>query len=122
MDGWSLGRHRIDSPKNCSYKKTIDDLTWMRNGTLFACHAHKRALNARKPGIDLIRASSVFEDPCAFSFFDAAHSDREERCAIIGRMDTEVLVYAVYTLRGDTIRLISARKATRKEAEDYAGR
>lgn len=94
----------------------------MRNGIVFACHAHKRVMNVRKHGIDLIRASSVFDDPRARSFFDADHSDREERYAIVGSMDTGVLVYVVHTLRGETIRLISARKATRKEAEYYAGR
>lgn len=70
----------------------MDDLKWMRNGTVFACHAHKRALNLRKHGIDLIRASAVFDDPFSFSFFDADHSDREERYGIVGRADNEVLV------------------------------
>ena len=53
-------------------------------------------------------------------YFDAAHSEHEDRHSITGKLENEKLVYAVYVFRDGTIRLISARKATNKEAERYA--
>ena len=112
----------LDKHPNCSYKKNMGDLKWIRNGILFVCHAEKRGLNLRKHGIDLIRARVVFEDPFSFSFFDEAHSEREERYGVIGKADNEILLCVIHTFRGETVRLISARKANNKEANQYAER
>ena len=76
--------------------------------------------NAQKHTIDLIRASEVFFDPFAVSNFDHAHSGLEDRHSIVGKMENEKLAYVVYALRGELVRLISARKATRREAHEYA--
>jgi uncharacterized DUF497 family protein len=56
----------------------------------------------------------------SISNFDADHSDHEDRHGITGKLENEKVLYAVYVFRGDAIRLISARKATNKEAERYA--
>ena len=96
------------------------DIRWTRRGVSFVCDAQKRLENARKHEIDLIRASEIFFDPFAIVKFDAEHSNQEDRYGITGRMENERLAYAAYTLRGIDVRLISARKATTKEAEQYA--
>jgi uncharacterized DUF497 family protein len=98
----------------------MQDIHWALYGVSFACNAQKRLENARKHDIDLIRASEVFFDSLAVSNFDAEHSEHEDRHSIIGKLANEKLVYAVYVFRDDAIRLISARKATTKEAERYA--
>ena len=98
----------------------MKDIHWTRSGINFACNAQKRLENMSKHEIDLIRASEIFFDPFAISNFDAEHSEHEDRHSIIGKLENEKLVYAVYVFRGETIRLISARKTTNKEAESYA--
>jgi uncharacterized DUF497 family protein len=98
----------------------MHDLHWTRQGVHFACDARKRIDNARKHELDLIRASEIFFDPFAISSFDAEHSEFEDRYGLLGRMENEKLAYVVYMFREESIRLISARKATSDEAENYA--
>ncbi len=50
---------------------------------------------------------------------DAEHSDTEERLLIIGTSDKNRVIVVSYTERGDIIRLINARKATRNERKQY---
>jgi uncharacterized DUF497 family protein len=54
------------------------------------------------------------------AFYDPDHSDDEDREILIGHSKNGRLLLVVYTVRGETVRIISARRATRKEAEDYA--
>lgn len=77
----------------------------------------KATANLRKHGIDFADAVSVFSDSLAITIPDERFD--EERFVTIG-MDafTRILV-VVYSLRGDEIRLISARKATRQERQQY---
>jgi len=98
----------------------MKDIHWTRYGINFTCNAQKRLKNVRKHEIDLIRASEIFFDPFAISNFDAEHSEHEDRHSIIGKLENEKLVYAVYMFRDENIRLISARKATKREVESYA--
>ena len=91
-------------------------------GSNFVCDPSKRLANVQKHAIDLIRASEVFFDPFAISNFDGDHSGQEDRYSIIGKMENEKLAYVVYALRGEVVRLISARKATSREAHEYAKR
>ena len=95
-------------------------MQWTRQGLNFVCDPGKRLANAQKHAIDLIRASEVFFDPFAISFFDDKHSGQEDRYSIIGKMENEKLAYVVYALRGEAVRLISARKATSRETYEYA--
>jgi len=96
------------------------DMQWTRQGVNFACDHGKRLANVQKHAIDLIRASEVFFDPFAISNFDDEHSGQEDRHGMLGRMENEKLAYVVYVLRGEAVRLISARKATSREAYAYA--
>lgn len=81
----------------------------------------KASSNRKKHGVSFEEAQTVFLDPHALPRFDAAHSMGEDREITIGLSHRLRLLYVVHTERhGDTIRLISARKATRAEAAEYA--
>jgi uncharacterized DUF497 family protein len=91
-----------------------------------AYHAHvsfewdptKAGANARKHRIHFADAVAVFHDASAVTIPDE-ESDEEQRWVTIGRDAFERLLVVVYTWRGADIRLISARKATRRELADY---
>jgi len=75
--------------------------------------------NRRKHGVDFIEASTIFGDPLAITRFDPTHSDNEDREATLGVSDRNRLLVVVSTVRGDRIRLISARRATAAEQRSY---
>ena len=73
------------------------------------------------------RAATIFLDPSALSEFDAAHSEAEERWITLGLDQTGVLLVVCHTFRDETessarLRLISARKATKREEAEYKRR
>jgi uncharacterized DUF497 family protein len=83
----------------------------------------KNQANIRKHGIDFREAAYVFSDPHALSIPDNEHSDDEERWVLLGRNRNEKILLVVHTYRqGDSIRLISARKATPAEQATYLKR
>ena len=71
-------------------------------------------------GVTFDEAVSCFFDPDQIAFYDPDHSDDEDREILIGHSDLGRLLAVSYTLRNDAIRIISARKATHREIEDYA--
>ncbi|MEO6080143.1 MAG: BrnT family toxin [Steroidobacteraceae bacterium] len=75
--------------------------------------------NLRKHGISFEEAATSLLDPLALAQEDDAAAG-EARWVLIGMSTHFRLLTVVYTLRADCIRLISARKATRKEASFYA--
>jgi len=77
----------------------------------------KATANLRNHGIDFADAISVFSDDLAITIPDE-RSD-EERFITIGVDAFGRVLVVVYTLRDDEIRLISARKATRHERQQY---
>lgn len=77
----------------------------------------KAAANLRKHGIDLADAVSVFSDNLAITISDERFD--EERFVTIGIDAFGRVLVVIYTLRDDEIRLISARKATRHERQQY---
>lgn len=80
----------------------------------------KDRANMARHGIGFRTAILVFEDPDRLESYDAAHSLEEDRYLTIGRIgETFVVVTVVYTERHDTIRIISARVATKTEKEAY---
>lgn len=82
--------------------------------------ATKAAANRRKHGVSFDEAVSALLDPQALAREDGL-AEGEARWILLGMSARPRLLTVVYTLRGDErIRLISARKATRKEAEFYA--
>jgi uncharacterized DUF497 family protein len=83
--------------------------------------------NLRNHGVSFERTAEIFLDPYALSIFDEEHSTYEERWITIGQDRRGVLILAVHTFRGIgtqncTVRLISARKATKRETEQYSSR
>jgi len=79
----------------------------------------KAARNTSKHGIPFVEAATVFQDPLAFIFDDEEHSTEEHREIIIGHSKRDRLLVVAFTERDDAIRIISARKANRKERKDY---
>ncbi len=82
----------------------------------------KAEINFKKHGILFEEATTVFDDPFYLDFYDPDHSNDEHRYIIIGRSHTEQILLVSYTERGQIIRLISARKATRQERIIYEHR
>ncbi len=79
----------------------------------------KALANLEKHGVSFGEATEVFYDPNAFEGYDVEHSLDERRFFIVG-LSSRRLLYVVYAERdGDTVRIISARKAVKKDQEDY---
>jgi uncharacterized protein len=80
-----------------------------------------------KHGVPFEEAATVFGDPNGMDGEDAAHSTHEHRRQRIGQSVTGRILFVVYTVRRiahekeTTIRIISARQASRREREAYAG-
>jgi uncharacterized DUF497 family protein len=64
-------------------------------------------------------ASTVFDDPLSITIPDPDHGANEERFVIIGMSSNRSLLVVVHTVRGERIRLISARSATKYERRNY---
>jgi len=78
----------------------------------------KNSANIRKHGIDFRDAIDIFSHPM-LSAIDERHAYDEERWVAIGLMQ-QVIGVVVYTERcGDVLRIISARKATKREVRLY---
>lgn len=77
----------------------------------------KATANLRKHGIDFADAVSVFSDDLAITIPDERFD--EERFITVGMDAFSRVLVVVYTWRGNEIRLISARKATRCERKQY---
>jgi uncharacterized DUF497 family protein len=87
----------------------------------FEWDPRKAALNERKHGVDFEDAQTVFSDERARLIDDPDHSDLEERFVLLGLSNSLRLLVVVHCYRseGNTIRIISARKATPREAKFY---
>lgn len=85
----------------------------------FEWHGAKAAANKRKHGISFDEAATVFADGLSYVFPDLDHSDDETRFLIIGMSETGRILVVSHTDRGERVRLISAREATRKERNFY---
>ncbi len=87
---------------------------------IFEWDDEKEKINIAKHGIDFTTAARVFKDENRLELYDEAHSDTEDRYITIGVIDdVAYIVMVVYTERGEAIRLISARKATKQERRMY---
>jgi uncharacterized DUF497 family protein len=77
--------------------------------------------NLTKHGVSFEEARSVFYDERAVEFYDDEHSEWEDRFLLLGLSDNLRLLLVCHCHRKSesVIRLISARKATRKEAKHY---
>ena len=64
-------------------------------------------------------AATVFADPLSLTIPDPAHSQAEERFIILGKSHSGKLLVVVHTERSDNLRIISARRASRRERKNY---
>ena len=92
--------------------------------TYFEWDPSKAQRNLDKHGVSIRRAASVFRDPNALSKYDEEHSDEEDRWVTLGLDEGDVLLVVHHTFREEdeqksTIRIISARKATKREKKQY---
>jgi len=78
----------------------------------------KAAINFRKHGVHFSDAESVLFDPLGLSMEDE-DAEGEDRYIAIGQESAGHILVVVYSYRGETIRLISARPATRYEIKAY---
>ncbi|MBT8441974.1 MAG: BrnT family toxin [Gammaproteobacteria bacterium] len=85
---------------------------------MFEWDEEKRTRNLQKHGIDFVDAKEVWTR-YHFELPSRQSTHGEDRRLAIGELDGRI-VTVVFTLRGDTRRLISARYARRKEKEAYA--
>ena len=64
-------------------------------------------------------AATVFSDPLSMTYDDPDHSYGENRYIIIGLSSLDRLLFVSHVEREDIVRIISARKLTRKERNQY---
>jgi uncharacterized protein len=93
---------------------------------VFSWDTAKAIQNRRKHGVSFAEAATVFADPDALDWEDTEHSAIERRFKRLGKSVAERVLLQVYTIRRtkdgkETIRIISARQASRKERQAYAG-
>lgn len=99
------------------------DLTLQYN---FEWDPYKTMQNLRKHKVSFERAAEVFLDLLAISIYDEEHSLDEDRWITIGKEQTNLILVVVHTFHEENIdncrmRLISAKKATKKEIKQYEG-
>jgi uncharacterized DUF497 family protein len=87
----------------------------------FSWDSSKAAGNLKKHGVSFEEAQSVFYDDFAVQFFDEGHSHGEERFLLLGMSTGANLLLVCHCERagGQSIRIISARKATKNEGAFY---
>jgi uncharacterized protein len=88
-------------------------------GMIFEWDDRKARANVSKHGVSFDEACSIFGDPLAITIEDPLHSESEDRLVTIGHTPEGQLLVVVFTERGESIRLISARMATRRERRQY---
>ena len=85
----------------------------------FTWDPNKAVSNLRDHGVSFEEASTVFGDPLAVTIPDPDHSIGQERLLTMGQSTVGQLLVVSHTEEGDTIHIISARRATTHERKDY---
>ena len=83
----------------------------------------KNRVNQKKHGVSFEEAKSVFYDDKAIQFWDDDHSEQEDRFLLLGKSYKMRILLIVHCYREEesVIRIISARKATKHESQQYRG-
>ena len=79
----------------------------------------KAARNLATHGVSFDEASTVFGDPLAGTILDPQHSGHELRFITVGLSASQRLIIVAHAERDDRIRIISARRTTRRERRKY---
>ena len=89
----------------------------------FEWDLEKAKTNIRKHKISFEQASTIFRDPRAISIYDHEHSNSEDRWITLGLVSNGILVVVHHTFEqldnNAIVRIISSRKASKPEAEQY---
>ena len=85
----------------------------------FEWNSQKALSNEQKHVISFDEASTVFGDILSLTLHDPLHFENEDRFVVIGRSHKNRILTFVHTERGDILRIISARKATKNERSQY---
>ena len=85
----------------------------------FEWNAAKARANLRAHGVSFELAKTVFRDPFAIERIDDRRDYGEPRFVIVGMAEGHVVLFVAYTERQERIRIISARRATQYEQDDY---
>ncbi len=88
-------------------------------GIAFEWDPKKDAANRTKHGVSFAEASTVFGDPLSLTIPNPDPVAGEQRFVIVGISGARTLLVVVHTIRGERIRLISARPATKHERRAY---
>ena len=93
------------------------------NSISFSWDDRNNKANQAKHRVSFEEAQSVFFDENAIEYYDPDHSESEDRFLMLGHSYRVRILVVSYTLRKDgiEIRIISAKKATKKEQEAYFG-
>jgi uncharacterized DUF497 family protein len=73
----------------------------------------------REHNIDFVEIIDIFDDPFSIDFEDHEHSDDEKRYGVIGKTVRYGLVILIYSVRGEQIRFITARRAEKWMVNEY---
>jgi uncharacterized DUF497 family protein len=84
----------------------------------FEWNDEKAETNWREHGVAFSEAIKSFRDPFAVERLDDREDYGEERVNLLGMCDG-VVIHVTYTVRGERIRIISARRAEKHEQDDY---
>lgn len=85
----------------------------------FEWDRQKAEENRKSHRVSFEEAVTVFRDPLARIFDDPEHSQDERREIIVGHSDKQRLLLVSFVERPRRVRIISARRATRRERHDY---
>jgi uncharacterized DUF497 family protein len=90
----------------------------------FEWDPNKVALNISSHKISFSRAATIFKDPFMLTIFDEEHTDTEERWVTMGHDEHDIVLVVCHTFQSIDqdhciIRIISARKATKRERKQY---
>jgi uncharacterized protein len=85
----------------------------------FEWHDAKAEANWKRHGVRFELARTVFNDPLAVEFVDDREDYGEERFVIAGMAEGRILLLVAFNERDERIRIISARRATQREQDEY---
>ncbi len=88
-------------------------------GLIFEWDDNKAKSNLSKHEVSFEEATTIYSDPLSLTISDPQHSINEKRYIIIGRSINDNILVVIFTERGDNIRIISSRKANKRERKQY---
>ena len=101
---------------NIIYLQTVDGVNVIDG---FEWNNDKATLNLKKHGVSFEEALTVFWDEHGLIISDPEHSENEDRFVLLGMSENLRVLVVIHCERGESIRLISARVATKHERKQY---